>query len=156
MASCGNKRKSSDQELVAAYAGVGNNYAQQRAFRQKWVAEQLAQLKRTKSTAEEVKRQELTEGQYEPFDIIVDKEGGSTRLAAVKAAVNYVMCCVKFQKAGMHVQGNKWNHLPRHDSTMRVPLLGERVSGIVRTIVETPDRHGVVCRNRRQDAWKAH
>ena len=26
----------------------------------------------------------------------------------MKAAVNYVMCCVKFQKAGMHVQGNKW------------------------------------------------
>ena len=69
--------KSSDPELVAAHAGVGRNYAQQRAFRQKWVAEQLAQLKRTQSTAEEVKRQELTEGQYEPLDIIVDKEAAA-------------------------------------------------------------------------------
>jgi hypothetical protein len=69
--------KSSNQELVAAYAGAGSNYAQQRACRQKFVAEQLAQLKRTKSTSEEVKMQELTEGQYEPFDIIVERKAAT-------------------------------------------------------------------------------
>ena len=51
----------------------------------------------------------------------MDGEGGSTRPATAKAAVNYVMCCVKFQKAGMHVQGNKW--VTFNDLTQRYEFL---------------------------------
>ena len=95
------KAKKRDGDLALRYASVGKGCEPQRRFRQKWAAEQLQVLMKEKSFSESSTESSGTEGTYEPFDIIVDKEGGQHRPSSVRAAVCYTLACMQMHKKGL-------------------------------------------------------
>jgi hypothetical protein len=102
--------KKSDAALKEEYESLGKNYAKQRAFRQKWLATALEEFSKTKTKTETHAQVNENQGTFEPFDIIVDREGGEHRPQAVAAALNYTLACIKFHELGQTVgsTGTPW------------------------------------------------
>jgi hypothetical protein len=92
--------------LAADYLAVGKSYNAQREFRLKWCKMELAKIDTTQTEIEENGQSEYSQGDYLPFDVIVDREGGPQRAASVKAALHYVMACQRFFKQN-HMAGSK-------------------------------------------------
>jgi hypothetical protein len=80
-------------------------HAAKRAFREDWGEKRIKVLKETKFKELIYTRSEQEKGEYLPFDIIVDREGGPNRAAAVQAALNYTKACLQMQ--GMWTQYNE-------------------------------------------------
>ena len=101
--------KKEDPTLKTQYDAVGKKYSEQRAFRQRWVEMQFENLQMSKEKKESSGVLHESQGSYEPFDIIVDKEGGVARPAAIRAALNYTLACIHFNKAGQEaIRGVPW------------------------------------------------
>jgi hypothetical protein len=102
--------KKSDTQLKSDYESIGKKYANQRAFRMKWLATALEEFSKTKTKKEDQGQVTENQGTFEPFDIIVDREGGEHRPQAVQAALNYTLACIKFHELGQTVgnTGTPW------------------------------------------------
>jgi hypothetical protein len=100
------QNKKSSPGLAQEYVALGKSYNAQREFRLKWCKIELAKIVTVKTEIEETVQTEYSHGEYLPFDVIVDREGGEHRMNSVKAALQYVMCCQRFFRQN-HKAGNK-------------------------------------------------
>ena len=100
--------KASDPELRRDYDDLGKAYAKQRARRQLWVEDELKKLVVSRTQTDEQKESDTMNGDYEPFDIVIDKEGGAARESSIKAAYNYCEACINNFKAGKFMNGRSW------------------------------------------------
>ena len=104
----------------------GKKFKDQRAFRMKWLKQKIDEIDKTRETAkvttEGMGLINENQGEYMPFDCIADKEGGAKRPAAITAALNYALACVKFHKTGQaagpgapwlayHTMTKRWEYL---------------------------------------------
>ena len=88
---------------------VDKKYDAQRRLRQKWVGLQLEKLTKEKEKVEGQGTLRESQGSWEPFDIIVDREGGPSRPVAIKATLNYTMACIHFHRQGHEaIPGAPW------------------------------------------------
>lgn len=78
------------------------SHAEKKAFRIEWATKKLADTieKKTKSTT--LTKQDIEQGEYLPHDVIIDREGGAHRPAAVRAATNYIRKCIQMSGAWVH------------------------------------------------------
>ena len=89
-----------DPKLRSQCDALGKSYSKQRAFRMQWLQDEYDSIIASRVRTEEECQVHENQGTYEPFDIIVDKEGGPQRPQAIAAALSYTLSCVKFHEAG--------------------------------------------------------
>ena len=95
--------RSADGGKSDEYAALAS-HGEKRSFRQRWGETRLQVLIETKTKSEQLEKKVVESGKYLPFDIIVDKEGGAHRPAAVKAAGLYIRKCLRMSR-----QWVQWN-----------------------------------------------
>jgi hypothetical protein len=82
-------------------------------FRKEWAKGKYEELKVQRSKSRSWQRVDTSKGIYQPFSVIVKKEGNDN--AAVKAAVNYVAACQKmggaWQKYNTMTQRVEWLYM---------------------------------------------
>ena len=76
------------------------------AFRRKWAQKAYDTAVERKIKTEEIIDEDIANGSYEPYDIIVEKEGGSGNIKNVDAATNYAQRCI--EEGGKWVRFNLW------------------------------------------------
>ena len=111
-----------DPKLKGDYAAVGKKHTAQQEFRQRWVSTMYDQITRHKTKTESSGTITSNEGEWLPFDIIIDREGGEHRPQAVAAALSYAMCCVRFHTTGS-LAGNRAPWMLYNDMTHRWEFL---------------------------------
>ena len=79
--------------------------SEKRQFREEWAAKRLDQLTQKVRTTT-LSQEQRDHGEYLPFDVIVDREGGAHRPQAVQAAKNYVKKCLAMSNAWL-----QFNHM---------------------------------------------
>lgn len=109
--------KSTNPSLAQAYAEVGRSYAAQRSFRAEWARKEFAKVIAEKTYSETSRVTEVSSGTYEPFDCIVDREGGPSRRSSMRAATYYVVACLQMHKQRILAMPGtpwvKWNAMTR-------------------------------------------
>ena len=114
--------KKADPDLLKRYEAVGRGYSEQRRFRAEWAREQYEHIVKEKSFSKRSVVMDTTGGQYEPFDIIVDREGGPARSSSIRAATHYVLRCMQMHRHGQAAApGTPW--LKFNGMTARVEFL---------------------------------
>ena len=101
-----NKAKSSDPALAKAYADLGKGYDAQREFRAQWVKKLYQETRERRIRTTTLSETVESRGVYEPFAVIVAKEGGDA--AGRQAALNYTVACLRFHQAGRKCGPQPW------------------------------------------------
>ncbi len=100
------KTKARDSDLKRRYEAVGGGYQGQRAFRQRWAAARLEELKLDRTRQSISSTSDASYGEYVPFAILVKKEGGDE--ASFCAARTYALTCLEKNAQGATAQKRPW------------------------------------------------
>ena len=70
-------------------------------------------LMETKVKTQSITKEDREQGEYLPFDVIVDREGGQNRRAALLAAGRYVHKCIRMKSDWIHYNSmtERWEYL---------------------------------------------
>ena len=108
-----------DPHMKESYLALGKSYNKQREFRKEWLKDEHHGLVKQRLMRESLKDEDETEGTYEPFSIIVQREGGDA--PALTASRNYVFECVRLARSQKTCNGRPW--LSWNQFTKRVDIL---------------------------------